>query len=52
VIPADNKHVMQALVVSVIVETIHSLQLKWPVVSDAARRANAEARELLDAESD
>jgi PPK2 family polyphosphate:nucleotide phosphotransferase len=52
VIPADNKHVMQAMVVSVIVETIHSLQLKWPVVSDAARRANAEARELLDAESE
>jgi PPK2 family polyphosphate:nucleotide phosphotransferase len=52
VIPADNKHVMQAMAVSVIVETIRSLDLHWPVVSDAARRANAEARELLDAEPD
>ena len=52
VIPADNKHVMQALVVSLIVEGIRSLDLEWPIVSDAARRANAEARELLEAETD
>ncbi len=52
VIPADDKRVMQALVVSVIVETIRSLELQWPVVSDAARHANAEARELLEAEPD
>jgi hypothetical protein len=43
---------MQALVVSVIVEAIRSLDLHWPIVSDAARHANAEARELLDAEPD
>ena len=52
VIPADNKRVMQALVVSVVVDTIRSLDLRWPVVSDAARHANAEARELLEAEPD
>jgi len=52
VIPADNKHVRQAMAVSVIVETIHTLDLKWPIVSDAARQANAEARRMLEAESD
>jgi PPK2 family polyphosphate:nucleotide phosphotransferase len=52
VVPADNKHVMQALAVSVIVDSIRSLDLEWPVVSDAARRANAEARALLEAEPD
>jgi hypothetical protein len=43
---------MQAMTVSVIVETIHTLELQWPIVSDAARQANAEARRLLEAESD
>jgi PPK2 family polyphosphate:nucleotide phosphotransferase len=52
VIPADNKRVMQAMTVSVVVDTINSLDLQWPVVSDAARQANAEARELLEAEPD
>ena len=52
VIPADNKRVMQAMAVSVIVETIHTLDLQWPIVSDAARQANAEARTMLEAEPD
>ena len=52
VVPADNKRVMQAMTVSVMVDTINSLDLQWPVVSDAARQANAEARELLEAEPD
>ena len=52
VVPADNKRVMQAMAVSVIVETIHTLDLQWPIVSDAARQANAEARRMLEAESD
>jgi PPK2 family polyphosphate:nucleotide phosphotransferase len=52
VIPADNKRVMQAMAVSVIVETIHTLDLQWPIVSDAARQANADARIMLEAESD
>ena len=40
------------MTVSVIVDTINSLDLQWPIVSDAARQANAEARELLEAEPD
>jgi PPK2 family polyphosphate:nucleotide phosphotransferase len=52
VVPADNKRVMQAMAVSVIVETIHTLDLHWPIVSDAARQANAEARAMLEAEAD
>jgi PPK2 family polyphosphate:nucleotide phosphotransferase len=52
VIPADDKRVMQAMAVSVIVETIRSLDLQWPVVSNAARQANAEARQLLESEPD
>jgi PPK2 family polyphosphate:nucleotide phosphotransferase len=52
VVPADHKRVMQAMAVSVIVETIRSLDLRWPVVSDAARQANAEARVLLESEPD
>jgi PPK2 family polyphosphate:nucleotide phosphotransferase len=52
VIPADNKRIMQAMTASVMVETINSLDLQWPLVSDAARQANAEARELLEAEPD
>ncbi len=52
IVPADNKRVMQALTVSVMVDTINSLDLQWPVVSDAARQANAAARELLEAEPD
>jgi PPK2 family polyphosphate:nucleotide phosphotransferase len=50
VIPADNKSVMQAIVVSVLVETIGSLGLSWPEVSDQDRAENAEARRLLEAE--
>jgi PPK2 family polyphosphate:nucleotide phosphotransferase len=50
VIPADNKSVMQAIVVSVLVETIGSLGLSWPEVSDQDRADNAEARRLLEAE--
>jgi PPK2 family polyphosphate:nucleotide phosphotransferase len=52
VVPADDKRVMQAMTVSVMVDTINSLDLQWPVVSDAARQANAAARELLEAEPD
>jgi PPK2 family polyphosphate:nucleotide phosphotransferase len=52
VLPADHKRVMQAMAATVIVETISSLDLRWPVVSDAARQANAEARALLESEPD
>ena len=37
VIPADHKHVMQAMVARILVETIRSLDLSWPEVSDEDR---------------
>jgi PPK2 family polyphosphate:nucleotide phosphotransferase len=50
VIPADNKRVMQAMVARILVDTIESLDLQWPTVSDADREANAKARAQLEAE--
>ncbi|MCZ7536274.1 MAG: polyphosphate kinase 2 family protein [Acidimicrobiia bacterium] len=52
VIPADNRHVMQAMVAVILAETIESLDLAWPSVSDEDRRAHAEARRELEAEAD
>jgi PPK2 family polyphosphate:nucleotide phosphotransferase len=52
VIPADNKKVMQAMVARLMVETIRSLDLDWPEVSDEQRSANREARRALEAEPD
>jgi PPK2 family polyphosphate:nucleotide phosphotransferase len=52
VLPADHKPVMQAMVAAILVDTIGSLGLSWPEVSDAARAANAEARRKLEAEPD
>ena len=51
VIPADNKHVMQAMVASIIVDAIGDLDLHFPVVSDDDREANARARAALEAET-
>ena len=51
VIPADRKHVMQAMVAKILASTIEGLQLEWPVVSEEARRANAEARKRLEEEA-
>jgi len=50
VIPADRKHVMQALSAAVIVDSVQSLDLHWPAVSDEARNANAAARRALETE--
>jgi PPK2 family polyphosphate:nucleotide phosphotransferase len=50
VIPADHKPVMQAMVAAILVDTIGSLDLSWPEVSEQARVANAEARRKLAAE--
>jgi PPK2 family polyphosphate:nucleotide phosphotransferase len=50
VVPADHKPVMQAMVAAVLIDTIHSLDLGWPEVSEQARAANAEARRRLAAE--
>jgi PPK2 family polyphosphate:nucleotide phosphotransferase len=52
VVPADHKHVMQALVAAIIVEAIESLDLAWPTVSAADAKANAAARKKLEAEPD
>ena len=50
VLPADHKHVMQALTVAILVDTIEGLDLHFPTVSDKDRERNAEARRLLEAE--
>ena len=49
-LPADDEPAMQAMAVSIIVDAITSLDLQWPTVSDTDRKANAEARRLLEAE--
>jgi len=50
VIPAAHKGVTQALVAQVLVETVRSLDLRWPEVSAAEHAANLEARRKLEAE--
>ncbi len=50
VIPADHKHVMQAMTAAILVDTIGALGLSWPTVSDADRAANEAARAKLEAE--
>ena len=52
VIPADHWWVTQALVAQVLVETLGSLDLRWPEVSAADHAANLEARRQLEAEPD
>jgi PPK2 family polyphosphate:nucleotide phosphotransferase len=51
ILPADHKHVMQAMAAAMVVDTIGSLDLQWPTVSDEDRDANAKARLDLEAES-
>jgi hypothetical protein len=50
VIPADNKWFMRLAVAAVIYETLESLDLKYPKVTDAQKKQLAEARALLEAE--
>jgi PPK2 family polyphosphate:nucleotide phosphotransferase len=50
VIPADHKKVMQAIVARLLVLTIQSLGLTWPEVTEADRKAHAEARRRLERE--
>jgi PPK2 family polyphosphate:nucleotide phosphotransferase len=52
VLPADHKSVLQAMAAAIVVDTIESLDLQWPTVSDEAREANAKARLDLEAEAD
>ncbi|HEX5900130.1 MAG TPA: PPK2 family polyphosphate kinase [Solirubrobacteraceae bacterium] len=51
VIPADHKRLTQVLVAAVLVETLRSLDLRWPEVSAADHAANLEARKKLEAEA-
>ncbi len=51
VIPADHKWLTQALVASILVDTIQALDLSWPEVTDDERKANLAARKKLEAES-
>jgi PPK2 family polyphosphate:nucleotide phosphotransferase len=52
VIPADHKPVMQAIVARMLVDTIGSLGLAWPAVSDKDRAAHRQARRQLEAEGE
>jgi PPK2 family polyphosphate:nucleotide phosphotransferase len=52
VIPADRKRVMQAMVATIVADTIDSLDLEWPTVTEEERDANAKARAELEAESE
>jgi PPK2 family polyphosphate:nucleotide phosphotransferase len=52
VVPADRKHVMQAMVAAIVAETIESFDLQWPAVSAEDRQANENARRDLEAEVD
>ena len=52
VLPADHKRVIQAMAAAIIVDTVGSLDLRWPTVSDEARDANANARLELEGEAD
>jgi len=51
VIPADHKWLTQALVAAILVESIRSLDLRWPEVSAQQLEANAAARRQLEGES-
>jgi PPK2 family polyphosphate:nucleotide phosphotransferase len=50
VIPADHKWVTRALVAAILTETIKSLDLKWPKVTDEQKRAIKEAKQKLESE--
>ena len=52
VLPADNKHVMQAMTAAIIVDAITSFDLQWPTVTDQDREDNAKARRQLEEEPD
>ena len=50
VIPADHKWLTQALVAAILVDSIRSLDLRWPEISAQQREANAAARRQLEGE--
>jgi PPK2 family polyphosphate:nucleotide phosphotransferase len=50
VIPADHKWVSRALVAAILTETIKSLDLEWPKLTDQQKRAILEAKRRLEKE--
>jgi PPK2 family polyphosphate:nucleotide phosphotransferase len=50
VIPADHKWVSRALVAAVLTDTLNSLGLEWPKVSEEQKRQIAESKIKLEAE--
>jgi PPK2 family polyphosphate:nucleotide phosphotransferase len=52
VIPADHKALTQALVAAALVQTLGTLDLRWPEVSAEDHAANLRARAALEAEPD
>lgn len=50
VVPADNKWIMRSIVSTIITETISSLQLQAPKVSDSKKAMLDDARKELEAE--
>jgi hypothetical protein len=51
-VPADNKWFTRVVVAAAIVETLDSLNLSYPELSDAAREQLLIAREQLEEEED
>jgi len=52
IIPADNKWYMRTVVGDIIVQTLQSLPLKYPVVSKTKQKEILKAKELLENEPD
>ena len=50
VIPADDKWFTRAAVAGIVTQTIHSLDLKYPAVTEEQRKSLAEARQQLENE--
>ena len=51
VVPADHKVLTQAVVAQILVETVRSLDLRWPEVTPAEHAVNERARRRLEAET-
>jgi hypothetical protein len=50
VVPADNKWFTRLVVAAAVIDTLDSLDLKYPKLSEGALRELDEARQLLAAE--
>ena len=50
VVPADNKWFTRLVVAAAVIDGLHSLKLKYPVVDDVKRKELAAAKRALDAE--